>query len=154
MNDYPPSRGAGSNQIPPRHEEVGGRRFGAWVVAASASLIAVVVLFAFEPSHSGFYPICYFHRTTGLLCPGCGSLRALHQLLHGHVAAALHDNALLMLSLPWFGWLAFRALLGKIRNQPVPLHVPPVWLWLAFGVLVVFGVLRNLPFAHRLWLAP
>src|SRR2546421_11472933 len=60
------------------------------LVCAGLALVGAAVLFWFEPTQHAFYPICAFHRTTGLLCPGCGSLRALHQLLHGQVAAAFH----------------------------------------------------------------
>ncbi|MCX6913024.1 MAG: DUF2752 domain-containing protein, partial [Verrucomicrobia bacterium] len=74
----------------------------------SALLAAAVglVLFCFDPRQYHFYPICFFHKATGLLCPGCGALRATHQLLHGHLAAAFRFNPMLVASLPfllWFG---------------------------------------------------
>jgi len=34
-----------------------------------------------------------FYALTGHYCPGCGATRAIAELLHGHVAAALHFNA-------------------------------------------------------------
>ena len=70
------------------------------VVGATMSLVALAagVLFCFDPNRYPFYPLCFFHRATGLLCPGCGSLRALHQLLHGNLATAFHFNALLVSS--------------------------------------------------------
>ena len=43
---------------------------------------------------------------TGLLCPGCGTLRGLHQLLHGHLAAAFRLNPVMVLSLPLLGYVA------------------------------------------------
>ena len=123
------------------------------VVLVSLAL-AGLVLFCFEPSHHSFYPVCFFHRSTGLLCPGCGSLRALHQLLHGHFLTALHFNALLVSSLPLFGWLAVRFALRTARKQPAPFAIRPAWLWSALAAAIVFGILRNLPFAQFAWLAP
>jgi ABC-type amino acid transport system permease subunit len=37
---------------------------------------------------------------TGLKCPGCGSQRAIHSLLHFDFVQAFRYNALLVLSLP------------------------------------------------------
>jgi hypothetical protein len=115
---------------------------------------AVAVLFLFNPVEHGFYPFCFFYRTTGLLCPGCGGLRAVHQLLHGHLAAAFHFNALFVCSLPLLAWFGARHLVAKIRGDARPALVRPLWLWFGFVVLVVFGILRNLPFANAAWLAP
>ncbi len=73
--------------------------FRLMLLLMALAAMAAAVLFQFDPSRSAFYPGCMFHRMTGLLCPGCGSLRACHQLLHGHWAAAFHDNPLLILTL-------------------------------------------------------
>lgn len=125
----------------------------AWVGGA-LGLIAVAILFHFNPATNGFYPYCVFSRATGLYCPGCGSLRALHQLLHGHVVEAFRYNALLMLSLPLLAWLALRWLRSIIGARLKPLHIKPVWLWAGLVVLVTFGILRNLPLAALDWLRP
>jgi hypothetical protein len=114
----------------------------------------LVVLFRFNPGESGFYPFCFFHRATGLLCPGCGALRAMHQLLHGHLAAALRLNALFVLSLPLLVWCAACFVRAAFRARPVSLPAHPAWYWSAFVVVVLFGILRNLPSAHLAWLAP
>lgn len=142
------------SQIPPRL--AGPRNSGSAILVGSAVVIAIgaSILFLFNPAQSGFYPICVFHKSTGLLCPGCGSLRALHQLLHGHVAAATHFNALLVLSLPVGGWFSGKFVSAKLRNQPFSFDLPPAALWCGLVVLLLFGVLRNLPFAQQAWLAP
>jgi len=114
----------------------------------------VLILFLYNPSQAGFYPFCLFHRTTGLLCPGCGTLRAMHQLLHGHFAAAFRFNALFVCSLPLLSWLAIRLFLSQVRHQPSPFPIRPVWLWCGLAVLIAFGILRNLPFAQLTRLAP
>jgi hypothetical protein len=113
-----------------------------------------MVLFLFNPAQHSFYPFCIFHRSTGLLCPGCGSLRALHQILHGNFATALRFNALLVVSLPVAGLFLAGFVVRKLKNQPASLTISTVWLWWALGVMLAFGILRNLPFAQALWLAP
>jgi hypothetical protein len=100
------------------------------------------VLFFFNPGTSGFYPVCLFYLSTGLMCPGCGSLRAIHQLLHGHFAAAFHYNALLVSSLPLAGWMLARFGMAGLNQRPMPV-IRAWWLWTGLIVLVMFGVLRN-----------
>lgn len=69
-------------------------------VLAVAGLAALVV---FDPSATGFFPPCLFRALTGWQCPGCGSARALHALLHGDVAAAWRANPLAVATLPLIG---------------------------------------------------
>jgi hypothetical protein len=129
-------------------------RIASFLFLTSVALCATAVLFLFDPSQSAFYPFCLFHRTTGLLCPGCGSLRALHHLLHGRLGTALHYNVLLISSLPWLAWFGARVAWARIHHEPAPVPIRPSWLWAAFVVLVIFSILRNFPFAHGAWLAP
>jgi hypothetical protein len=119
-----------------------------WLVVVAA----LTVLFWFNPAEWRFFPPCMFHQLTGLNCPGCGLTRALHELLRGHLAAAFRDHALLVLSLPWLGWLAVRYIWLRRRGRPARVTVRPGWLWVLVAVVVTFTVLRNLPaFA---WLSP
>jgi hypothetical protein len=132
------------------------RRSRLWTIGllTAAAGILAAVLFWFDPSRYGFYPVCAFHRTTGLLCPGCGASRAVHELLHGNLIAAMHFNAFFVCSLPVFGWLSVRYAVSRFRNQPVAFEVRPFWLWSILVAVVIFGIARNLPFAHAAWLAP
>jgi hypothetical protein len=116
--------------------------------------VASLVLFSFDPREYHFYPICVFHKTTGLLCPGCGALRATHQLLHGHLAAAFHFNPMLVVSLPFSFWFGARFAVQKARNQPLSFGLRPVWLWLVLAAVLVVSVLRNLPGAPFALLRP
>ncbi len=120
------------------------------LLAAAAGL----VLFCFDPRQYHFYPVCFFHQATGLLCPGCGALRALHQLLHGHLAAAFRLNPVLVVSLPLLSWLGVGYVLRKAANQPASLPLRPLWLWLLLAAVLVVSVLRNLPGAPFALLRP
>ncbi|MBR1551747.1 MAG: DUF2752 domain-containing protein [Muribaculaceae bacterium] len=64
------------------------------------AVVAVTIYFFWNPATHGFFPRCVFLNLTGLKCPGCGSQRAIHALLHGEVAAALRFNAFLLIGLP------------------------------------------------------
>ncbi|HUE36712.1 MAG TPA: DUF2752 domain-containing protein, partial [Candidatus Acidoferrum sp.] len=90
---------APSQSIPPK---IAARpSLGLFATAAFAFVVISggAVLFFFDPTKNNFYPICQFHLLTGLYCPGCGATRASYQLLHGNLMAALHDNALYVVSL-------------------------------------------------------
>ncbi len=120
-------------------------------VLVSSSLL---VLYEFNPAQFGFYPICLFHSTTGLLCPGCGSLRAMHQMLHGNLPTALHCNLLLVLSVPLVAGFGARFSYLRMRQKPFMPRIRPGWLYAATVVLLVFAVLRNLPGDQFFWLRP
>jgi hypothetical protein len=122
------------------------------IAVAAAVLGSGAILFFFDPSKHGFYPICLFHALTGWNCPGCGGTRAAYQLLHGHLLRALQDNALFVLALAtlliWGAWF----LAQRLRRRPVAWALPGKVLWALLFVTLAFTVLRNLPaFA---WLSP
>lgn len=53
-----------------------------------------------DPAAGGTAPRCLLRALTGYDCPGCGTQRALHALLHGRVAEAWHYNAALFFAVP------------------------------------------------------
>lgn len=123
------------------------------ILLVGALALGATGLFLFNPTTTPFYPKCLFHEMTGLYCPGCGSTRALHCLLHGELGAALHENALAVLALPLVGFMALRSVLR--RRPPVAgRRFQPIWLVVVVAVIVTFGVLRNIPRQPFLWLAP
>ncbi|MFM1944348.1 MAG: hypothetical protein RI897_3330 [Verrucomicrobiota bacterium] len=127
---------------------------GWWVVLSAWGMMAVLaVIYWFPPGDYGFYPRCGLYAWTGLHCPGCGSLRAVHHLTHGRVLAAAGSNALLVLGLGvavgfgvmrWLGWKS-EMLSGWGCGR---------WLLVGCAVALCFGVLRNLPWAPFVYLAP
>src|SRR5437016_6834346 len=115
-----------------------------WLVLAGL-LAALGLLFFFPPDHYPFYPRCLFHTLTGWQCPGCGGLRATHRLLHGDISAAFRLNPLFVLVLPVV-LVAAVARVVKIKTGQDWLQRfrRPFWLWILLGLIVVFGVGRNL----------
>jgi hypothetical protein len=126
-------------------------RWGGVVLASLTVLIGAAILFRFDPAAHGFYPFCVFYRTTGLLCPGCGSLRAFHHLLHGELVDAVRYNPLLVASCPLLVWLGARLVGIALGKEVKPILIKPMWLWVGLAVLVGFGILRNLPMAPFTW---
>ncbi|HTT58296.1 MAG TPA: DUF2752 domain-containing protein [Opitutaceae bacterium] len=130
--------------VPPK---LAGRRRSAMVSALGlgAAVLALGVLFAVDPARHQIYPTCLFYATTGLLCPGCRGLRATHQLLHGHLAAAWTLNPLAVLLVPLGLWYGLDLALALVRGHGLPHGTPrPLVIWLGLAGLLVFTVLRNL----------
>lgn len=129
-------------------------RLAALGVFVLLSAGVALVLFYFDPRQYHFYPICFFHQATGLLCPGCGVLRGMHQLLHGHLAEAFRFNPMLVASLPFLSWFGAKLALQTARRQPLSVGLRPAWLWLILAAVLVVSVLRNLPGAPFAMLRP
>jgi uncharacterized protein DUF2752 len=118
------------------------------VLAFWSLLIAgAAYLFVFEPGKSGFFPPCPFRFLTGFQCPGCGSTRALHQILHGHFEAAFMLNPLLMVGIPFmlFAFLRYSVIVMR-GGVPRPNALPAPYIYALFVVIVSFWVFRNTPF--------
>ena len=99
---------------------------------------------------------CVFLMLTGLYCPGCGSGRALSNLLHFDLLTAFLFNPLFILALPFLGyyflWLYLRIVSGK---NILPAMKTSIRTYLiVIGIFVAFGILRNIPVVPFSWLAP
>lgn len=108
-------------------------------------LIGMLAVYALlDPARSALFPKCPFYVFTSLKCPGCGSQRALHALLHGDVSGAFSYNALLVVSVPLVLLLLYAELLRK-KNPRLyfTLHKPGFILSLA-GLIVLWWIFRNI----------
>ncbi|WP_045726693.1 DUF2752 domain-containing protein [Xanthomonas sp. GPE 39] len=121
---------------------------------SSAATVATLVLRHVDPNAPGHpLPACPFHRLTGLYCPGCGSTRCLHALVHLDLAHAWASNPLLVVALPLVALMALNA--AGLRLRPLAplmkiLADPRGWLWVLLG----YALLRNLPWFPFTLLAP
>ena len=76
------------------------RRVGLILIVILLAGIAVVYKYL-DPSVVPIFPRCPFRLLTGYLCPGCGSLRAIHHLLNLDLPGAWRMNPLLVIALPY-----------------------------------------------------
>lgn len=111
-------------------------------VAASAAVLTVIGIF--DPEKFSFFPKCPFLLLTGLKCPGCGSQRAIHQLLHLHVGEALHYNALAVVALPVLAFLLFAELFRRRFPRLALASSGPAFSWSILVVVVLWWILRNI----------
>ena len=91
-----------------------------------------MLFLGFDPSTTWWFPSCPFHAITGWKCPFCGSLRAIHALVHGAPLAALAFNPLTIAGIAGFA-------LARERMAAFCFSAR------GLATLVAFGLLRNLP---------
>jgi hypothetical protein len=109
--------------------------------------VGATYLFIFEPGKTGFFPACPFRALTGFTCPGCGSTRGLHRLLHGDVVAAFQFNPLLVLALPFLLYALARYTNAALRGRRLRRsQLNAKYIWALFVVVLSFWVFRNTPF--------
>ena len=113
-----------------------------YALAAVAICLCLFLYFSLDPARTPF-PRCPFKMLTGLSCPGCGSQRALHQLLHFHVLEALRYNALFVFALPLVAFLAFAELFKDRFPRLHRASCNPVLSWTICAVVLAWFVLRN-----------
>lgn len=114
-------------------------------ISLFCAVIAMIVIYGlFDPAQS-IFPKCIFKILTGLQCPGCGSQRAVHQMLNGNLFQAFDYNPLLMPALAY-------ALGGLI----LPFILPSRWpdlrrklfgvkaSYAALSIIILFFIGRNL----------
>jgi len=114
------------------------------ILAIAALLVFGIIYYALDPSQSGMFPRCTFLTLTGYKCPGCGSQRAIHALLHGDVVGAFKYNALLLISIPWIA-LCLYAETQRIRNPRLYTHInAPQLMWFFLITVLLWWLLRNI----------
>ena len=126
--------------------------YGGLLIALAA---LAVLFFELDPAKHILFPRCIFYSFSGWYCPGCGSQRAIHSLLHLNITGVIHNNFLFLPAVlaiayhflhpflnRWFGW--------KLPNIFYMKNTPLV----IFGIILLFWLLRNLPFYPFSVLAP
>jgi hypothetical protein len=124
------------------------RRVAAPLATLAATVLGLGYLAAVDPNVPGHYPLCPTRALFGVDCPGCGIMRATHDLVTGNVAGALDHNVLIVVMVPiavvlWVRWW-IRSWRGRDdevtyaqfrrRNR--------VMLW-SLAAVLAFGVVRN-----------
>ncbi|WP_152537346.1 DUF2752 domain-containing protein [Aquimarina pacifica] len=118
-------------------------------------IILLSLYYVYNPSTTGIFPACPFHSVTGLYCPGCGSQRALHQLLHLNIIATLDYNALYILGILTFLYNICMRIINRIRKKDYYNYLYHPYTPVIFGVIIVlFWVLRNIEVHPFTILAP
>ena len=93
-------------------------------------IVVGVVLFSYNPADEWWMPKCPFFVLTGLKCPGCGTLRGVHYLLHLKLADAWNMNPFMILSIPLLCLLTLKPELSRNLKVGVVVAVSVVLYWI------------------------
>ncbi len=102
------------------------------------------LLYLYPADKYTFWPKCIFNYYTGYYCPGCGNTRALSALLHGHLGESLKKNIILIPAI-----IVVLLLLAYPK-----LAFNRVFAWSISVVVILFFILRNIPYYPFSLLAP
>jgi len=109
-------------------------------VALIAVAAACVYYYVVDPS-AGVAPRCMLRLLTGYDCPGCGSQRAFHAILHGRILDAWHYNPAVFFALP----LAAAYLLIDLLPAPVArLLRSHTFIFAIAAAILAWWIARNL----------
>jgi hypothetical protein len=121
------------------------------LILLAIAILLLPLYFFIDPSTFAYFPKCPFLFITHLECPGCGSQRAIHQLLHLNVAGALKLNLLLVLFLPL---LTSHFILSVIsyfskKEYRINLLYHKTTPYIIFTITLIFWILRNTAFYQQ-----
>lgn len=112
--------------------------------AVPFALLLLAYYFIFDPAATSWAPKCMMLTITGYQCPGCGSQRMMHALMHGDISAAWGFNPFLMCMLPVLALMFFSSL-TRLRFPKLYSIVNSLPVIIAIGVaLLAWTILRNI----------
>jgi len=123
-----------------------GIKIALGVLVGTLLVAAIILFYRFDPETQPLFPKCPFFLVTGYQCPGCGSQRAIHSLLHANIGDALRYNAFMVVALPYILMGVWLEWLGGGKHYP-RLQRFLFGRWSALIVLVAiiaYWILRNL----------
>ena len=104
----------------------------------------LMIYYWFDPSEVELFPKCPFYMLTGLKCPGCGSQRAIHSLLHLDFIGAIRYNLLLVLFMPFISVLSYAEFMKtKHPDFYVRIHSVSIILSVLF-IVILWWIVRNI----------
>ena len=120
-------------------------RRGGWAAALVVLVVILAVIYYFvDPMEVRWMPKCLWKVATGTDCPGCGSQRMAHALMHGDLRGAWRANAYALCMLPLIGFMVW---LDFFRGRHPRLYrrvYAPVAVWMLGASVFVWWVARNL----------
>ena len=107
-------------------------------------LVLTTIIYCYNPCNYSIFPKCPFLLLTGLQCPGCGSQRAIHYLLHLDILKAFHYNALLVFTLPVIVILLLAEYYRCSRPNLYVKILNRTSTWYYLTIVMLWWIIRNL----------
>ena len=130
-------------------------KYSSFIFLAIVLILVLSLYFFYSPNEFPFFPKCPFHSITGLYCPGCGSQRAIHEILHGNLWEGLKHNLLFLLLIFVLGYqiiIYYFELFGRNTHKNI-LH-RPLTTYAILIIVILFWIFRNINMFPFTYLAP
>jgi len=113
------------------------------LIGIAGVLLCFVALlyFSINPANQIWFPKCPIHESFGIYCSGCGSQRAIHDLLHLRIGEAFSHNMLMIPAFILIG-IEFTMRIGYPKRQSLFYYTKTPIVLLV--VILLFTVLRNI----------
>lgn len=123
-------------------------------LACPAAFLLLITLLYIAVHHlTGLAIPCVFHLITGLYCPGCGTGRMFFAILRLDFYAAFRANPYVFVLIPIFTIYFFAEIRAYLKGQPRKVSRAEYTFFIfVLAGLIIFGVLRNIPYFS--YLAP
>ncbi len=107
-------------------------------------VVLAIAYYSFDPVEVKWMPKCVWKVATGTDCPGCGSQRMAHALLHGDFRGAWHANAYALCMIPLIGLLVILEIFRDKHPQLYRKVHSPLLIWILVASIFAWWIIRNL----------
>lgn len=111
-----------------------------WILVIAVIICVGVAYYFIDPVMHKWVPKCPFMLLTGWKCPGCGSQRAIHALVHGNIIEVFRQNALFI---P-FALYVLAVIVSKLKPNVYDKLTGNVAVWIWVSITVLFWISRNI----------
>ena len=115
-----------------------------WIFVVIILLITGYYFFLNPYEQEYFFISCPFYKITGYQCSGCGSQRAFHEILHLNFREAFHQNALVLIAIPYFSLIFFTSFFQEKFAKLRQILIGKKTILILFIFIILFGIFRNL----------
>ena len=117
-------------------------------LAIAGALLAAGLAYGFFVQMTGWAVPCVFRKATGFLCPGCGISRMCLALMQLDFRAAFSYHPVVILLAPFWLYAFLSWIIPYIKTgQREHTKIQNAILYVSIGLLLLYGVVRNLPFS-------
>lgn len=125
-----------------------------WVLILIGVIGISIFYSIFDPYKDDFLPKCSFYTVTGYQCPGCGSQRAIHNLLQFKIYNAIKENLLFVIAIPYLILGAYFDIFNPkniraLKIQKFFFGLPAIWT--VFFLIIIYWIIRNFDFYKNLF---
>lgn len=115
------------------------------IIKPTAIILALGFSYIILHRLTGFTVFCPYNEFLHIYCPGCGISRMFFHLARFEIAEAFSSNCVVFCMLPIALVMALYHGYRYVRYGSAKLNkAETIGLYVAIGILVVFGIVRNL----------